>query len=347
MANLAFNQAANMYATALWKGELLSFTTTLIVFSDGHKTSKYIGTFQNGLTDAVVTGYQLYIDDVLAASMTNASADAIVVANFLLAGKAQLLYSYIFQSDDAITGSSFADKILGYDGNDTLSGGGGNDMLHGGDGDDTLNGGIGTDFLGGGPGDDTYLISDLNATSGRIADAVSEAFNRGDDTVISTLSYTLPVNVENLILASGTANINGTGNQGSDVITGNAGINIINGRYGNDTLTGDEGNDIFVFDSKLSKVTNIDHITDFAVGMDDIYLGKSIFTAYKTAWSDLSADFVSGPDAAAQDKTDHFLYDTNTGDLYYDIDGIGARAAIIFATLDGVPELTAGDLSIV
>jgi len=347
MANLAFNQAANMTAEVLWRGELISFTATLIVFSNGHRTGKFSGAFQNGLTDAVVTGYQFYLDDVLATSMTNAGADAIVVANYLLAGKAQLLYSYIFQSDDTITGSSFADKIRGYDGNDTLNGGSGNDTLQGGDGDDVLNGGIGNDFLGGGLGDDTYLINDLNATSGRIADVVTEAFNRGDDTVISTLNYTLPANVENLVLAGGSANINGAGNPEANTITGNAGINILNGRYGNDTLTGDEGNDIFVFDSKLNKVSNVDHITDFAAGLDDIYLSKAIFTAYKSAWGDLSADFVADADPTAQDKTDHFLYDTNTGDLYYDVDGIGARAAIIFATLDGVPELTASDLSIV
>ncbi|WP_272481070.1 Calx-beta domain-containing protein, partial [Microcystis aeruginosa] len=57
------------------------------------------------------------------------------------------------------------------------------------------------------------------------------------DTWQSTLTRTLPNNVENLRLI-GTNNINGTGNAGNNNITGNNGINQINGGVGIDTLTG-------------------------------------------------------------------------------------------------------------
>jgi Ca2+-binding RTX toxin-like protein len=62
------------------------------------------------------------------------------------------------------------------------------------------------------------------------------------DTWQSTLTRTLPNNVENLKLI-GINNINGTGNNGNNIITGNSGNNQINGGNGADILTGGLGAD--------------------------------------------------------------------------------------------------------
>lgn len=56
------------------------------------------------------------------------------------------------------------------------------------------------------------------------------------DTLQSSLTRTLPTNVENLKLI-GTAAINGTGNAGNNVLTGNTGNNILTGLAGNDTYS--------------------------------------------------------------------------------------------------------------
>ena len=58
-----------------------------------------------------------------------------------------------------------------------------------------------------------------------------------------------------------------------------------------------------------------------------------------------AAAFFKGSGAtAAQDASDRIIYDTATGDLYYDSDGINGAAAIKFATLDNIPlNLSAGD----
>ncbi|WP_254063062.1 beta strand repeat-containing protein, partial [Microcystis aeruginosa] len=91
------------------------------------------------------------------------------------------------------------------------------------------------------------------------------------DTWQSTLTRTLPNNVENLRLI-GSNNINGTGNAGNNNITGNNGINQINGGAGIDTLTGGLGADTFIFQFGQSTISTSDRITDFAINSDKIDL---------------------------------------------------------------------------
>jgi Ca2+-binding RTX toxin-like protein len=122
--------------------------------------------------------------------------------------------------------------------NNTLTGNGGNNILDGGAGNDTLVGGA---------GNDTYYV---DSTS----DVITEAASAGTDTVISTVSWTLATNLENLTLA-GTANINGTGNTVANVIIGNEGNNVLSGGAGADTMVGGAGNDTYVVDVATDVVT--------------------------------------------------------------------------------------------
>lgn len=155
--------------------------------------------------------------------------------------------------DDTLSGSSSDDVIFGNDGNDTLNGNDGNDLIYGGDGNDLVNGGQGADTLMGGTGND-----ELNGGSGAdtmigglgndayvvddIDDVVTENANQGTDIVQSSIDYTLGANVENLTL-TGSADLNGTGNDLANTITGNSGNNIISGGLGVDYLYGGAGND--------------------------------------------------------------------------------------------------------
>ena len=99
----------------------------------------------------------------------------------------------------------------------------------------TLDGGAGADTMLGGDGNDTYIVDN-------VGDVVTELANNGTDTVFSSVSFTLGANVENLTL-TGTALIDGTGNELDNVITGNATNNILHGGLGNDTLIGGNGSD--------------------------------------------------------------------------------------------------------
>jgi Ca2+-binding RTX toxin-like protein/methionine-rich copper-binding protein CopC len=252
--------------------------------------------------------------------------------------------------NDNISGGLGFDDLLGGIGNDKLDGGAGADILDGGigsdkemggTGDDELIGGTGKDTLIGGVGDDTYVIADADV-KGKAIDTITEKKGEGTDTVISQIAnYTLGNNLENLHL---TGDGNGWGNKGGNDIIGADGANTIDGKEGNDTLTGGASNDTFVFDTKLG-ANNIDHITDFELGADKIALSKKIFTDYskKIFTAD---DFVSGDGAAALDATDHFIYDTATGDFYYDADGNGKGTAILIGILDNNVKLSFNDLYI-
>lgn len=137
--------------------------------------------------------------------------------------------------NDVITGFDTNDTINGLAGNDVINGGAGDDILNGGDGDDRLIGGTGADAMTGGDGDDTYLVDN-------VGDTITEGSAASTDTVISSISFTLGDNVENLELSL-TSNIDGTGNSLANRITGNAGNNVLTGNGGNDSLFGLAGDD--------------------------------------------------------------------------------------------------------
>ena len=119
------------------------------------------------------------------------------------------------------TGNDEANVILGNTGNNILNGKAGNDELRGGDGADRLTGGSGTDTLKGEAGNDTYVLDSLE-------DTIIEETGQGTDTVESAVSYTLGVNLENLILV-GDQNLDAFGNALDNSLTGNSGSNVLDG----------------------------------------------------------------------------------------------------------------------
>ncbi|MHB1214728.1 MAG: VCBS domain-containing protein [Thiobacillus sp.] len=178
--------------------------------------------------------------------------------------------------DDLLFGDDGADTLNGGEGNDTLHGGTGSDVLNGGvgadilfgdEGDDTLNGGEGNDALHGGTGNDTYLVNDNTET-------IVENLDEGLDTVVSTVSYTLDANLENLTLL-GTDPLAGTGNEldnsihandagnalagldGNDSLYGGDGNDLLDGGYGADSMFGGLGDDVYVVDSTFDSVQDI------------------------------------------------------------------------------------------
>jgi Ca2+-binding RTX toxin-like protein len=137
--------------------------------------------------------------------------------------------------DNTLRGGDGNDTLFGFDGEDRLFGGDDNDILSGGLKNDTLDGGSGADQMFGGSGDDVYFVDDAG-------DAVSEFLGSGYDAVFSTVSFTLPSGVEDLVLEGDDA-INGTGNNLDNTISGNESDNTLRGLDGDDTLAGGGGDD--------------------------------------------------------------------------------------------------------
>lgn len=140
--------------------------------------------------------------------------------------------------NDTVNAGDGSDLVRGGDGNDFLYGEGGDDQLYGDAGNDMIDGGLGADRMAGGLGDDTFVVDD-------IGDLVVEDAAAGTDIVQSSITYTLTANVENLSL-TGTAAIDGTGNELNNIITGNSGDNLLDGLAGNDTIHAGAGNDTVV-----------------------------------------------------------------------------------------------------
>ena len=161
--------------------------------------------------------------------------------------------------------------------NNVLTGNAGNNVLSGGTGNDSLNGGAGADTMLGGAGDDTYYVDNAG-------DIVTENSNEGRDIVNSSVSYTLGSNVENLTL-SGSAAINGTGNELGNILTGNAANNVLNSGLGNDiliggagadTLIGGVGNDFYYTDGIDTIIENANEGTDTVMSGVSFALGANL-----------------------------------------------------------------------
>jgi Ca2+-binding RTX toxin-like protein len=224
-------------------------------------------------------------------------------------------------------------------GANALTGNTGNNALNGGDGNDTLRGGGGADTMTGGLGNDVFAVDSAD-------DQIVELAGGGTDTVVSSISYILGSELENLTL-SGAAVIDATGNALANVLTGNGAANVLSGGLGNDTLRGGLGADTFVFDTALNAATNVDTIGDFVSG-DHMQLSGAIFTALTPGGALAAGQFFSGPgltgSTGAVGQGAGIYYDTTTGSMYYDADGAGGAAGLKFAVVTGHPALLPTDL---
>ena len=254
---------------------------------------------------------------------------------------------------DSLNGAGGNDTLHGGGGDDTLTGGDGTDLLYGGDGTDRLDGGTGADTMIGGAGNDTYYVDDA-------LDVVQEDDAGGTDLIVSKLSWTLGLNVENLTLSSAAGDISATGNAVANVLTGNAGANHLWGLDGNDTLSGGAGNDtlyggagndsltggdgadLFVFGA--AAVNGTDRIADFVHGTDALVFlaGDYGFAAGHVL---TSSEFTAG--ARAVGTGAQFVWNASSHTLSWDHDGAGGDAAVVLATFSSTAVVTASDLHFV
>ncbi|MFI3189690.1 hypothetical protein BCS42_01060 [Crenothrix sp. D3] len=108
-----------------------------------------------------------------------------------------------------------------------------------------LDGKGGADVMAAYAGDDNYTVDN-------IGDVVVENANEGYDSVVSTVSYTLAANVEQLDFRTGPTGalaFEATGNTLDNFIGGNEFNNVLNGGTGIDIMVGEDGNDAYFVDN--------------------------------------------------------------------------------------------------
>ncbi|APX15484.1 hemolysin [Phaeobacter inhibens] len=136
------------------------------------------------------------------------------------------------------------------------------------------------------------------------------------------------------------------GEAGADVLRGGRGNDLLDGGLMADTLIGGKGDDFFRFSTELG-ADNIDEIRDFDAASDTILLDSAIFTeAGEIGVLDFGA-FHSSASGTALDGADRIVYNTDSGALSYDADGLGGVDAIQFAQLQTGLQLGADDFVII
>ena len=233
---------------------------------------------------------------------------------------------------DAVTGRSSIENLIGSGFDDVLIGDAGANSLSGRGGDDVIEGGAGNDrLIGGSNGVGGDTVSFFDATVGaRVNLASIRAQNTGSG--------------RDVILQFE----NAEGSSFNDVLVGTAGRNTLYGGdsddsllggNGQDTLVGGLGADHFMFRSALG-AAHADIVDDFEAGVDLIYFDDAVFTRLGRPGALNVAYFATGSPA---DSNDRVIYDSTTGDLYYDVNGSGAGGSYVVAHLDAGLALSASD----
>jgi Ca2+-binding RTX toxin-like protein len=232
------------------------------------------------------------------------------------------VYGYGNERANTIIGNAYANRLYGYEGSDTIDGG------------------AGADYMKGHTGNDKYYVDTRS-------DQVVEYASEGTDTVYTSVSYTLPANVENGVLIGSFASI--TGGAGANIIESQGKGNTLEGGAGDDTLvagsgdevlTGGAGSDVFKLNSsstlRFSGASAV--ILDFKEGQDKIMISSGdALSSSRSAPPDVMLDM------SPREMRATVLYDSNTGILSYDEDGVGSGAAIQLAVLKTKDKLAASD----
>jgi Ca2+-binding RTX toxin-like protein len=132
------------------------------------------------------------------------------------------------------------------------------------------------------------------------------------------------------------------------LLRGSAGNDTLNGKAGVDVLNGGSGNDNFVFDMLGS--ANRDIVQDFVSGADKLQMENSVMTAIGSTGNFAAGDarfFAAAGATAGHDANDRIVYNSTTGDLYYDADGNGTGAAQFVGNISGHPALAATDIAVI
>jgi Ca2+-binding RTX toxin-like protein len=197
--------------------------------------------------------------------------------------------------------------------------------LYGEDGDDVIDAGADDDYIEGGKGNDTLLGGDGNDRLDEDGYGVKPGF--GDDYMDGGAG--------NDTLFGGDGADSLLGGAGSDRLNGEVGDDFLNGGSGSDTLVGGAGADKFIF-SESNPVGTSDVLVDFMASQGDQIVFDGAFFSQLQGKTDLTQHIRQYNDAGAGED-DFIVYDSATGNLYYDPTGSSNASAVLIANLQNKP----------
>jgi Ca2+-binding RTX toxin-like protein len=267
-------------------------------------------------------------------------------------------------------GADFENLTMTGTGNISATGHNGNNLLSGNSGNNYFNARAGNDTILGGAGDDwidmsafgTASYGDDSIDGGAGIDTINFSISAGQQSAITLdlnfgtirgggqggLGSARISNVERVIGTGFGDSMSGS--FGGDTLEGREGDDTLSGMGGNDTLIGGTGRDSFVFNTP-PEASNVDLVTDFVSGTDKLAFDNQVL--FKSLGADGNfaagdARFAAGAGfTSGRDASDRIVYNTTTGQLFYDPDGSGAGAAQLVATFQGAPAIAATDITVV
>lgn len=118
--NIALDMDNHRGATA----QIVSSTSTEVIYTSGSLTSVYRGvgltTLGDGIASGNVTSFSEYVGESLTLDVSGFSASGIGVAPQITTGNIGMLFRSILTGNDVITGSKFDDVLIGHGGNDII-----------------------------------------------------------------------------------------------------------------------------------------------------------------------------------------------------------------------------------
>jgi Ca2+-binding RTX toxin-like protein len=237
---------------------------------------------------------------------------------------------------------------------DTLVGGFGVDVIGGGLGDDWIDGTFGGDALFGEGGNDNLASRAQADYLDGGADFDYARYDYADEGLRAYIYDTSQnsgwaagdgfISIEGLAGSYFADDLRGDANQ--NIIYGLGGADYIIGLGGSDLLIGGDGQDLFHFVGIGDGGPGGDAIQDFVSGQDRISVTGQFFGLGSPGGVAIdSFRFVAG--TAANLATSQFIYNGATRQLFYDIDGTGAGAQVLLATLQAGASLAAGDIIVI
>ena len=235
---------------------------------------------------------------------------------------------------EQVRGTNFADSMNGSAADEDFVGGAGVDVIKGGSGFD-----VDHFFFA----DDDPQGHGASVDMRLVVNVLDDGFGNAETTVgIDGFEGTIYADK----FIGNTAANKLIGVDGNDTLSGNGGADTLVGGAGDDSMAGGAGADQFLFDVPAPEA-GVDRITDMAAGTDKIAVtpdwGGGLVNGGLVA-----GQFLSGAGITQATTTDQrFIYNTTTGNLYFDVDGLAGAPGVKFAVLVNHAAITFEDFLVV